>query len=643
MDSVTGPARQHVVNVVPNSQLPHKKASNNNIALSYSSSSGYSTQSLSELDYQSSKLTLNTNKTDELSHHHSSPYYSQSSSQASLHASQLNILNPTNLCQHSTRTNASSLMSFVRTSTPTMPIDSSSFQPGTTTTATSFPQLNKNSPGSISFNPTCNSSLIPDHAIFGIAKKIDYDYYSTASSIKQPSANIDFDNDYSIANHVHYFPKPVLTNNKPTIVHQPKPLQHTSQIGLSKWANPASKLIHYVVKLFACFNIFSIIKTPNKKKQQSRADQQKATRKPTKTNHGVIELYKKRNNNNNDLNLNDSFADTASSYQRFKSGQNYVASTPIESISRRTSSHISSIESKQESGKPKQPCVVTIVKNKNSRTSDTDHIIDETETYDNVPMKGPVSGYSTLESVASMSTMSSTQIGLNINIQQPMSKYSTFVSPQTTATSHGISSTASSSASSASDSSDQCQSQSEHSMPSKEYRLSMIRLNAKSQVPNYENSDFLVGNHKSQERSQNGAKRVLIINRHRQQQQQQQMEQQRQKIRGHYSYKMRPVYDNDLLCDREVENIFNDSQESSKPVSSSFVPVVFATPNNSTGFPQVRTGGYRSQIGQKRVIVHNRGFQYSQQYHQHRQLCATGGLIGAGLVRQQSKVDESYC
>ena len=213
-------------------------------------------------------------------------------------------------------------MSFVRTSTPTMPIDSSSFQPGTTTT--SFPQLNKNSPGSISFNPTCNSSLIPDHAVFGIAKKIDYNYYSTASSIKQKSANIDSDNDYSIANHVHYFQKPVLTNNKPSIVHQPKPLKNSLQIGLSKWENPASKFINYVVKLFACFNIFSIIKTPHKKKQQTRADQQKAFRKPTKTNHSVIELYKKRNNNN-DLNLNDSFTDTASNYQRFKSGQDYVA------------------------------------------------------------------------------------------------------------------------------------------------------------------------------------------------------------------------------------------------------------------------------------------------------------------------------
>ena len=102
----------------------------------------------------------------------------------------------------------------------------------------------------------------------------------------------------------------------------------------TKWSNPASKLIKYVVKLFTCFNIFALIRAPGgKRRGKERA------RQMTKTNHAVIEMCRASGGTPSPATqmyggqtLNESLTDTVSSYRRFKSADNYVASTPIESL-----------------------------------------------------------------------------------------------------------------------------------------------------------------------------------------------------------------------------------------------------------------------------------------------------------------------
>lgn len=339
------------------------------------------------------------------------------------------------------------------------------------------------------------------------------------------------------------------------------------------------------------------------------------TRKPTKTNHTVIQLYQANMEQTNDQlrplgqsqvdtkqhvqssaanisdNLNGSFIDTDSNYFRFSTGSNYVASTPIDTINRKQKHSIVSINN-----------------------------YDEKETYDNVPTEATNSTKDnstkssnfceTNGSLTSLSTMSSTQVGLNINMP---SKYSTFIkSPiYEPAKSNSVDSIGSIMSSSES---------SETSDISKksDYFLTLIEL---KKAPNktgqniydYSRSDFVQGT------SQTRTNFLRIIDNSKY----------RYDNSGPQRQHRRPVYE-DVLCDKEVESYFVD-QSFGQP------QMVHQMVHN----PKLGGCGYMAGVTPAKVI-RNRGFQsQTDRGVLVRNIKNSSGLIGAGLVRQSH--GESYC
>ena len=127
--------------------IPSNKSPN--LAFSCGSSSGYSTQSLSEFDclQSNNKLARNDN-TSHLLVDSLSTNSSQKSSQNSINnLSTLNVLNPSMLLLNTTN----SLISCVRTSTPTQTPNCSLSR------IECRPQIN--------FNPTCNSTNQTDYSL----------------------------------------------------------------------------------------------------------------------------------------------------------------------------------------------------------------------------------------------------------------------------------------------------------------------------------------------------------------------------------------------------------------------------------------------------------------------------------------------
>ncbi len=597
-------------------QPPRHNKLSHSAALSYSSSSGYSTQSLSELDCHSSTKT--SHKNDNTSH--LTPNYSQSTSRTSLEPTpNLNILNPSNLSSTSSVLTHPSVLSYIRTSTPTNPInsrDNSSIQ-SHHTRSNNQRKFNK-----INFNPTCNSSLqSTQHSRDTWARRIDYD--SDYSPKTTPVSSILSEQAHSVFSSIQPVNYKLAYRVRESHA-SPEPVSKQARI---KWTGQASRLFTFVAKLFSCLNIFSIIKTP-------KTTERVLTRRPTKTNHSVIELYRSNmidqvtdkqqhirtktvpvpvvlkqpsQHSRFSDNLNGSFIDTDSNYLRFADGPNYVASTPIDTINRRYVT---------------QPVVAIINKSK--------IMIDEDETYDNVPSEFTKSTNfnqqtSTVSpSLASLSNQS-TQVGLNLNMQP--SKYSTFVAQSPPIYENCKSG----------DSGTSIESSVNVSGKQSEYYLSMMALNREQRMSvDYRRSDFIdvagEGCQNSVTPGQNKTKFLRVINNSR--------------FRP-TNAQGRPVHD-DLLCDKEVESYFDTRKQpvvinqmvfQQKPIvdSGRFIP---AQNDWMTGCVIAQQQQIQGGLPTSRVIQ-NRGFQRTSQAVVVRNVRNCRGLIGSGVVRQIH--GESYC
>lgn len=364
-----------------------------------------------------------------------------------------------------------------------------------------------------------------------------------------------------------------------------------------QWSSPASKFITYVVKLFSCFNIFSIIKKENRKQEK----QQQTRRRVSKSNHSVIEMYKANIEKSQipqlpsrkDNNLNGSFVDTESNYLRFKNDKNHVASTPVDSLGR--TKPIVSIVTKQSS--PKFPS-------------------NEEETYDNVPSTfSPKNRTQELSassnfcnSLTSFSTMNSTPVG-NTNIEkyslcvkspiyESREEYASKMNPIIAGSAESISTVSSISNNNSGNSQ-------VSNNNTNEYFMSIIELKKRPVIVNNKGSDFL-----QPEQSRNylkviGNSKFIEIK------------------RGDIGHKNRPrpVYE-DVLCDKEVESYF-------VPAVPQFV---------SKPAEHLIQKSYQ-QMNYNQRIIHNKGFQSVKLGSS--KVAGYNGLIGAGLVRQTH--GESYC
>lgn len=580
-----------VIGSVSDRYVPKKPIGTKNFpisgsALSYSSSSGYSTQSLSSelTDSHSIKnqLQISKNISDNTSHNLDligTPNFSQTSSQASLnHPSNLNILNPTNLCSSHVSQGTESIMSYMRTSTPTMPINSTHFHNQNSSYFENSSYITQNRPvfnNKINFNPTCNSSLnsVSQKEPWTRNRSIsdNYSIKSTPGSRILPE-NYQKNQINSIDFNMYQKSQPI-KNIKPARVFIKQDIgeDKVEPKVRMKWSNSASNFFTYFVKLISCFNIFKLIKTPKKTR--------KIVRKPAKTNHSVIEMvrqnYEGKNANSNDIysNLNGSFKDSEKNYYEFSKGPNYIASTPIE----------------------KKGPVVKIINNfKNIQ-------FDEKETYDNVQHSTVPNSTNSLN-FDTLSGMSSTQIGLNINISKDMpSKYSTVV--------HSLQESIDPISSYTS--SEMIEDTSEISKKS-DFYLSMIQLNKKPQK-----SDFIQSKTRNIENSERSMKFIDI------------------KQRGNYENnksgpkpRPRPVYE-DFLCDQEVESYFVSNPKKFTIVT----PVVLHSQIVKTA-----KSNYINKVPNK--VFYGSNNVYSSKGSSNN-LRRNHGLIGSGLVRQTH--GESYC
>ena len=356
-----------------------------------------------------------------------------------------------------------------------------------------------------------------------------------------------------------------------------------------KWSSPASKFITYVVKLFSCFNIFSIIKKEN------RNQEKQTRRRASKSNHSVIEMYKanieKQSAQKYD-NLNGSFIDTESNYLRFTNDKNHVSSTPVDSISR--TKPIVSIVSKTQNSPIKFPS-------------------NGEETYDNVPStfspKNRTQEFSVssnfCNSLTSFSTMNSTPVG-NTNIEkysicvkspiyESREEYASKINPIIAGSAESISTVSSISNNNSGNS---------QMSNTNDYFMSIIELKKRPVIVTNKNSDFVQpGQGKNHLKVIESSKFIEIKRR-----------EIGQKIRP------RPVYE-DVLCDKEVESYF-------VPPAPQFVSA-----------PKTQQLNFMKSMNYNQRVIHNKGFQNVK-------LASTkiggyNGLIGAGLVRQTH--GESYC
>ena len=109
--------------------------------------------------------------------------------------------------------------------------------------------------------------------------------------------------------------------------------------------------------------------------------------------------------------------------------------------------------------------------------------------------------------------------------------------------------------------------------------------------------------------------------------------------------KMRkPVYDTDVMCDKEVEDIFGESGHEFVPVVT---PIVVSSCHRVEGSASSFVQGYPMPVR----VIKNRSFQCAsvrleykvQMGVQRNQSQHCSRLVGGGMVRQSKAIDESYC